>query len=154
MSAAGSVERSGCDARLERIAAEAGALARLGGIEFVLSLRLGDSAPFDATGVGAALHVLLANALTQTPRGGRIALVGAADATGIRLELSTAAPEEFRGLPDARRLVELGCGAATARAVRRARALLAKDRARLAYEPGDRERVTIHLAVERTPVAA
>lgn len=147
-------------ALLDRVAGKARALARMAGLELTVSTAPGLGAVRDdAQRIEQALLLLLMNALRQTPRGGRIALVGAADAGGgICIELRDAAPEtEPRGLPAARYLVELGCGAATARTVKRAHALLVQDRGAvgLASAPGRGETVTIRLPADRvTPEAA
>jgi len=143
----------GLAALIDSVAGKAQALARMAGIELSVSLAPGLGAMGDAQRLEKALLLLLTNALEQTPRGGRIALAAAPDAGGgIAIELRSAAPDgDAHGLPLARYLVELGCGAATARSVKRAHALLVQDRGTVGFARtrGRDETITIRLPAER-----
>jgi K+-sensing histidine kinase KdpD len=146
-------------ALLDRVAGKARALARLAGLELSVSSMPGLRAPSgDAERIEQALLLLLMNALKQTPRGGRIALAASADpGGGLLIELHDAAPDaDPPGLPAARYLVELGCGAATAWTVKRAQALLAQDcgAVGLVETPDRGATVTIRMPAERAAPAA
>jgi hypothetical protein len=144
-------------ALVDRVAGRARAIAQMAGIELSVSLAPGLGATADAQRLEQALLLLLGTALQQTPRGGRIALVAAAEAGGgIAIELRSAAPGgDTQGLPLARYMVELGCGAATARTVKRAHALLALDRGTVGFARtrGRDETITIRLPADNARAA-
>jgi signal transduction histidine kinase len=140
-------------ALIDRVAGRARAIAGMAGVELSVSLAPGLATVGAAGRLEQALLLLLGNALEQTPRGGRIAVAAEADANGgIAIELRSAAPDgDPQGLPPARYLVELGCGAATARSVKRAHALLAPDKGTVGFARtrGRDETITIRLPPDR-----
>lgn len=155
-------ETADLGAMLDRVAAKARTLAGLAGLELVVSIDPGLGAlNGDVQQLEAALVRLLLDALTLTPRGGRVAFTAAPDASGgIGIELGDAtakAAGEPEGLSIAGRFVELTCGAAMAMSVKRAQQMLAREYGTvgLARAPRGGERVLVWLPADRiSPKAA
>jgi signal transduction histidine kinase len=111
---------------LNAVATEAGLLAAAAGIAFAyhapagVRLACGDGAALEG-----ALTRIVENALTVTPRGGRITLEAHPDASGgLSITLARTLANAPTGIEIARPLVELNCGATGARRIEEARGLV------------------------------